>query len=393
MIYMSILKEKQLALLFIFVDIVYLTQGVVAQLGFIYKLFLFLVLGISVFYFFKVNIYYRDSKFIKALNLFVVLLTIYGIIHIFEPLDATLRYAEGYRPYTYITNAYRPMLQIYPLYYFSRKGFIDEEAIRRWIIPSFLVAIITFYVKRVDIIAESMTGEVSQSNNVGYLITSLLPLLFFVKKEIYKYILLALIIIFVFLSAKRGAIFVAAVCIVWFLVYELRIASRKEKLLIFILIGISGLILFRYLSGIFKESEYMQYVLYKTTQGNTSGRDLLFSKAWNQFANGSLFTIIFGHGADSTYHLVGNRTHNDWLELLVNQGLLGVIVFLSFWLKIFKYWISLKKMNSYIYFILGSTLILFFSKTVFSMFYNDLSPIACLPFVWCIASVDINSKK
>ena len=115
--------------------------------------------------------------------------------------------------------------------------------------------------------------------------------------------------------------------------------------------------------------------------------DVLYSKAWNHFVNANFFTFFFGNGADSTYILLGNRAHNDWFELLTNQGVVGVIVFAILWMEIFRCWRKAKK-QKYVFIVFGLCIILFFNKSLFSMWYNSISPVACLPFAWCMAKIE-----
>lgn len=383
-------NKKSIAGLFVLINLLYVTQGISPALDGIYSLMLLMLLAISLFYLFKVNQEFGQSRFIKALNLVVLLITIYGIINIISPTGVSL---PNYRPHTYLTNAYRPLLQIYPLYYFCRKGYINDEVIKSWIPLSFMVALIAYYVSNIMLGASMKMGDVEGTSNVGYLIVSLMPLLYFLKKHVVKYILLVLIASFVFLCAKRGAILILVISIAWFIYFDLKNSSIGNKFLGVMLAFIAGVLLFRYLTIVFEESYYLNYLLEKTESGDSSGRDELYGKAWSLIVKSpSLITFLFGHGADSTYGLLGNRAHNDWLEIMLNQGVLGVILYANLWFQIFKIWFR-SKSQRYTYIIMGAAIILFFPKTLFSMLYNELSPIACLPFVWCITNVETKLRK
>ena len=196
----------------------------------------------------------------------------------------------------------------------------------------------------------------------------------------------------VFISAKRGAIMITGLSTAWFLYYDLKKSTGKQKVIIVLLVVIAGLFLYNYISSLIEESYYLNYLFEKTIEGDSSGRDLLYARAWETFKSGDLINVVFGYGADSTYTLLGNRAHNDWLELLINQGIIGVLVYAFFWYQIFWYWFK-SKSSIFTFAVLGSIVIIFFMRTLFSMLYNDLSPIACLPFAWCIAKKDSAIKK
>ena len=389
---MTFSKEKRLSFFFIFVNIFYLTQGIVPALSIMYSVLLLFIFLISIIYIPKVHHLYGDSNFIKSLDIFVLLIGIYGVINLIQGADFQLRsMLPDYRPHTYLTNAFRPLLQLYPLYFFVRKGYINEDTIRFWVIPSMIAALVAFYVN--DMTAEVSTadaGDVERTSNIGYLIVSIFPLLFFLKKNLIKYLLLSLVVIMVFISAKRGAILIAGLSTVWFLFFDLKKSTGKQKVTILLLMCLAGTFLYRYLSEVFEESYYLNYLLEKTIAGDSSGRDVLYSRAWKQFEDGSLLNVIFGYGADSTYTILGNRAHNDWLELLINQGIVGVLVYAILWFEIFRCWVKSKtNSNSLIFIVMGSIIIIFFMKTMFSMLYNDLSAIIAIPFAWCIASIDM----
>ena len=381
-------KNKSIAGWFVFINTLFITHGVLPALDAFYSLLLVLIIGISILYVYKVNSEYGSSHFIRSLNLFVFLITLYGIFNIMNPIMSTFLVVPDYRPYTYITNAYRPLLQIYPLYYFARKGYIDEEVVKSWVIPCFIVVGVAYYIDSMKTLSLATLSDVEQTSNVGYLVVSLFPLLFFLKKDVLKYILLAFAIFFVFICAKRGAMVIAGISTLCFIYYDFNSSKANSKIKIVFLTIVIGLVLYRYLYAVFEESYYLNYLLEKTQSGNSSGRDDLFSKAWIQFSEkSSFFNIILGNGADSTFSLLGNRAHNDWLEVLVNQGIIGFLIYAYLWIQIFKLWIR-SKTNKFIYIVFGLIVISFFMKSMFSMLYNDLSAIACLPFAWCVASID-----
>ena len=392
---MKFYNKKPIVGLFIMINILYLTHGFLPGTAMVYGGMLFAIFTFSLYYMYRVNVEFNNSHFIKALNVLVLLITVYGIFHLFEPLDATLQSIPDYRPYTYITNAYRPLLQIYPLYYFSRKGYIDEKVIKSWIIPSFIAVAIAFYVKETSLLVEMTTvsDDVVTTNNTGYLVLSLFPLLYFIKKDIIKYAALVVVSVFVFISAKRGAILIGGLSIVCFFYFNFKSSMIKKRLWVILFMGIAGLFLYIYLYNIYMENSYFQYLYGKSLDGKSSGRDVLYSRAWSSFIQApSFINTLIGYGANSTYHLLGNRAHNDWFEFMVNQGLLGLIVYAIFWVELFKVWRE-SKTQRFVFIVFSSVLLIFFFKSIFSMMYNDLSAVACLPFAWCLAVIDSKPKR
>jgi hypothetical protein len=106
-----------------------------------------------------------------------------------------------------------------------------------------------------------------------------------------------------------------------------------------------------------------------TKEGNSSNRDLLYSQFWNIIKNETNpFIMIFGRGANATVRILGSYAHQDWLETLINNGIIGAIILIYFYLSIFK--TAIKSFNrfslpmSYSFLTLA---FIIFCKTLFSM--------------------------
>ena len=73
-----------------------------------------------------------------------------------------------------------------------------------------------------------------------------------------------------------------------------------------------------------------------TLQGDDSGRGEIYNGIWHSFHNDSNFVeVLFGQGADATIKLFSIHAHNDWLEILINQGVLGVLIYFIYYLSFF----------------------------------------------------------
>ena len=109
-----------------------------------------------------------------------------------------------------------------------------------------------------------------------------------------------------------------------------------------------------------------------TKEGYSSGRDMLFEYYWNMFwEDSNPIQMLVGRGADGTIRSGRNYAHNDWLEILINQGFLGVILFMLFWYRLGRVWITCPK--SIVKTAIGMCFITLFLKTFFSMSINDMT--------------------
>ena len=86
-------------------------------------------------------------------------------------------------------------------------------------------------------------------------------------------------------------------------------------------------------------NEYFAYKMTEATDG-ASGREDSYTFIWNYFLNkldsGNYLNCIFGEGANASVRITGNYAHNDWLEILTNQGIFGIIIYSIYWLKYYK---------------------------------------------------------
>lgn len=129
---------------------------------------------------------------------------------------------------------------------------------------------------------------------------------------------------------------------------------------------------------ILESYEYFIRRLESTLEGNISNRDVIYRTYFNHFiSETNLFRFIFGNGANSTLKIGFNYAHNDWLELAINNGLTGVIIYALYFIALIKdYFVLKKKKNKYANVVFMAFIIMFMSS-IFSMSYANISmPIA-----------------
>ena len=77
-------------------------------------------------------------------------------------------------------------------------------------------------------------------------------------------------------------------------------------------------------------------------------------------------------GAEGTIKVTYNYAHNDWLELLTNQGIIGVIFFAYYWLGVY-YTCKSKRLSKESRFALKYIFLILFLMTLFSMSINAMT--------------------
>lgn len=295
----------------------------------------------------------------------------------------------------YLIAIYMSLLPVYAFYVFGKKEYLTEKTMRP-VVFVFLILAVVNYISNQDRLLQ-MAIEIGSSaeaftNNAGYSFVGLLPaLVLFQKKPVIQYFYLGVCFFFIISSMKRGAMLAGGLCMLWFLANNIRSVSKKQKwlsILISLLVLAAGVY---YVRNMMVTSSYFQYRMTQTEAGDSSGRDELYSSFLQHFLQEEHpFRFLFGNGADATLLLMRQYAHNDWLEIAINQGLLGLLVYLIYWISLFRSWRS-SKHSPQAFMSVGMFLIIYFLETLFSMSYNGVSKCAAMVLGYYLAVSE--SKK
>lgn len=350
---------------------IYMLQGVLYPQGIINQLLQLIMLlwaMIAVFkYIFESRIYIYSS-ILKATSLLIVMYTIYGSFYIMFDTPTI-----GQNTYYYLQSALNSLAPIFLFYNFTMNGKLTSDRIRIYL-PILIVSCILLYYKNESLVVLKSNME-EITNNAGYFFVPLISFLFFyTKKPIIQYVFMGIILLYVFMGMKRGAILIGVLGTMVLLYANIKNSSRWSKFLfmlltIIILVGIS-----KYIDYMMDNSAYFMARVEQTLDGNSSGRDVIYDKLWNTLLlEPSPFYFIFGRGANSTVTIAGNVAHQDWLETFCNNGLVGVIILFFFFYTFGKnVWKSRQSFSGMKFYSFLTLFIIVFSKTLFSMSIQDL---------------------
>lgn len=388
--------------LYILLWVLYSLQGTLYASGSIISQgLLLLFLLFSVYYTLILNIKYRHSlpSFLKVLNVFILMLTAYGV---FAMLDPTPLYVEdiiasAYPKYEFLKLVYVSLMPIYGFYYFHRQGMLTEEILRFVSLILLIIVTFNFIDNQASMLAEAMSERSSRdefTNNIAYDFLQLLPMAFFWRKRpIVQYLFVAYIFVFIVVGMKRGAIVIGAVCFLWFLYRSIKSSRGWNRAIVIVLTVAIAIFGFHYVVEFSSTSDYFQQRLQQTAEGDSSGRDMLYGRFWNHFINEtSIIKILFGNGAMQTIRIAGNFAHNDWLEILTCHGVVGVFIYILYFIALIKHWLR-SKTDNLVYNILGMTIIIMFASTLFSMSYNSLSLAVTICLGYCLSTYSRNGYE
>lgn len=351
---------------------------------------LLLIIVISFGYFIYVQFKMQQPRMLKWLSIVFYMFAVYGVIYIL--FGETIHDYNGpIRQIDYIKKIAASLLPVYPFYYFSSKKSFHLKSLNFWIPVFILICIYSFTNNYATMLADAQERGVAAiefTNNTGYLFVSLLPLIFLRKGDpIINYLYIGICAIFIVMGMKRGAIIIGGLCISYYMYLMLRNSKGSKKVwfifLSVVAIGVAGY----YIIGFIESSSYFSYRLNNTLDGNMSGRDNIYSQMLDIFVNSDIPAMLFGHGADSTIYFTTMLAHNDWLELLINQGIIGVMIYLVYFVSIYKTW-QLYHKDRTIGLCISGLFIVLFLKTLFSMSYTGYTLFICMAYGYCMGYIN-----
>ena len=334
---------------------------------------------------------------LKWLSILFVMFAIYGLVYIMFGETMKDYYGLEVRQLDYIKKIASSLLPVYPFYFFALKRQLNRKTIFFWS-PFFIVLSAYLFSQFYNLLLVNAINAGSSAkeftNNMGYVFVSLLPLLFIKQKNIFiQYIYIGICALFIVAGVKRGAILIGAIVIAYYLMSTIRSTQGNKKYYIIFITLIAVIIAGYYIADFITNSNYFAYRVKNTLAGNTSGRDVIYEKIWNTFLDSNPLQLLVGHGADSSIYYSKMLAHNDWLEIIINQGLLGVILMICYFIALYRTWRKYKK-NQVIGVCIGSLFIVLFLRTFFSMSFTEYTLFTCMSFGYCSAYISkLNNKK
>ncbi len=297
----------------------------------------------------------------------VLLFVIFNLFHFF------LSYLWITPKTTQIGNILCGLLSLSLFTCLSQKKVLDNKffAIAGTIL--LLAAIYKYYHQITLVSIQRNEDDVDFTNNTTVTFLMLLPMLFLYKNNIQKWIVLAVSMFYIIMGAKRGNIMAAVIPVLLFVYYEFKDTRKSffKSVGIIIAIVLVSALAYRWAMS----NDYLINRYEQTLEGNSSGRDVIYENAWHAWYDSmNFFVYLFGYGYDGTIHhplMNGYHAHNDWLEILVDYGLLGVVLYLSIFIAFFGSVLKTKVLNTKL--VLLSALFIWFFKTLYSMAFTESS--------------------
>lgn len=370
----------------------YLIQGVMIPTGgtVFSQLILSCAMLMGIYYTVKTICLPNTPVYFTGLNMLFFMFIIYGILLLFSNHHYIIIFSWSEVPNsTFLKNIFLSLPNIYVFYYFSRKGYLTEKALKKWVIV-FLASSVFRYIDNQMAFLNMMQLKGVQTkemtNNMGYLFVALMPTIAVFKDKVrIQYGILILCMAFIMMAMKRGAIIVGTIMLIYILYFNYKYNKNvsKRKVIVFSLfIIVAAYFITEYM---LESSDYFMSRIEQTKEGNSSGRNALYERYWNHFKNETdILKYLLGNGANATLGIGVNYAHNDWLEIAIDEGVLGLVIYCIYW---FCFWrtIASIKYNITAKLVLTLTFISFLIMTVFSMSYTEYSIYSCSVFGYYLA--------
>lgn len=363
--------------IYIFIWGLYSLQGFLyprGQINFLLQLIL-IVWGISTIVPWGIS----NNRIIKSCYLLLLMYIIYGGSYLIEPLGYRDYNGVLFSRYQYLQSSLNSLLPIITFYVYTLRGYLDQKRVVVYSIYFLIIYIFVYYQKQQELIiafSSERIDRVEFTNNTSYNFLALIPLVFFMyKRPLLQYFYLSVVIYFIIMGMKRGAILLMALSLLFFIFENYRLNNSKfNRWLIIIITLFLGIGIYYSVSYMMDNSYYFMHRWELTMAGDSSGRDSIYSATWNGIINeSSLLLMLFGRGAYSTVIFSGHLAHHDWLEVLCNNGFVGGIILATFFVSILVMAYSSKNiLPRYMY---NSFILVFyiaFLKTFFSMSIQDM---------------------
>lgn len=117
-----------------------------------------------------------------------------------------------------------------------------------------------------------------------------------------------------------------------------------------------------------------------------NGRSDIYASAWNEFLRSDIWGQLFGHGYNWINSVINIGTHNDFLMVLCNYGIIGFVLYMSFWFCLIQDILQLKKIDSDFLLPYEVSIVVFFAVSMGSNVINTQIQFLLLCVLWGICS-------
>lgn len=235
----------------------------------------------------------------------------------------------------------------------------------------------------------TFANEVDEAHlGTSYYVLFLLPTLLLTPRKWLRYVGLIITGLVLFSSFKRGGVIAFVLAIVVYLFVKEVLVERKFTRLLVFLIAMIALFIILILVDNAMGNIISERILNIREDGG-SGRDQVWDITWNMIKTSNSEHLMFGHGYDAVLKNspLELSSHNDFLEMLFNYGIIGFVPYLVLHFQLIKQIFTGIKMHNKNASIMAFTYTIFFILSMIS--HIIVYPWMCLIVIpWGMLSAD-----
>lgn len=336
------IKSSRAAYIFLAIVLLYALKGMVYPTGVLSVGVALIELSICAYFLIKTALFKRQNTILYTLYALIGIVTVSYLI---SPKVVHSLMAGEFQTFTFFREFAGSVLPFFPIYYLARKGEISRQLFIAFFVSIFIASIFNYFYQEVILKIEFAERGDKITSNYAYVFVYLMPYMSLFRNRLATVVFWSVAIALSLMSAKRGTIFGVTVLLLFYIWNTLMTSKRKVSIgmLITVLLVIASYFVYDF----YDSNLYLQERLRSTLEGNTSSRDYLVNSLWSAFNASSLSELLFGHGFVSTLAVAGNYAHNDWLEILFDCGLVGILAYFSFYCMLFRRMIVTKSSDKF----------------------------------------------
>lgn len=206
------------------------------------------------------------------------------------------------------------------------------------------------------------------SSNAIYCLVTIVPFILLLKNKGLGFTLLLITFVCTVFSNKRGAAIIIALILIPAMNNFLSMIKRKGiRNLLVVLIGVIFVISFFYIGNYYVGGRLIERFNDVEETGG-SGRLWIWTDVLNEYQESSLLEQLFGHGHCAVAGLgLAAAAHNDFLEVLYDYGILGLMIYIAIHVSLIKKTIKLRKSNNQLFFPYVSMCLIFVTMSMVSI--------------------------
>ena len=223
---------------------------------------------------------------------------------------------------------------------FGNRVSLDTKVFRWSYISTFMALCVVFFLGRQqEILTESFEGAGMVAS--VYYILCFFPLVFAIKPQ-WRLILVIVVAICLLISNKRAGTLALGICIFYYYVFNKQ-TGRFKSLLLFVLISFILFFSINYVIAHLGVDVIGR--IENIDEDGGSGRIQRWASVMNAMEQSSFFELVFGHGYESAYLLLGGEVHNDFLSVLFEYGIVSFIFYALYFIGSFRMWWKMRRDN------------------------------------------------